>query len=157
MTSRTPKARHQRFLAAGFFPPEMRPAFTLPRSRQNLRFLTARSVRSLQRRTVRPPIIIINLNALDGGPTVRFQKDPGRSLYRDFIILDELGYLPFSQSGGQLLFHLTSRIYGLGFGFANDFLASSGWRKPPLTLIMRKTVIQPCDIIFNISSPAASA
>ena len=24
----------------------------------------------------------------------------------DFIILDELGYLPFAQSGGQLLFHL---------------------------------------------------
>ena len=29
----------------------------------------------------------------------------------DFIILDELGYLPFAQSGGQLLFHLISRLY----------------------------------------------
>ena len=29
----------------------------------------------------------------------------------DFIILDELGYLPFGQSGGQLLFHLVSRLY----------------------------------------------
>ncbi|HVO25709.1 MAG TPA: ATP-binding protein, partial [Candidatus Margulisiibacteriota bacterium] len=29
----------------------------------------------------------------------------------DFIVLDELGYLPFSQSGGQLLFHLISRLY----------------------------------------------
>jgi DNA replication protein DnaC len=28
----------------------------------------------------------------------------------DFIILDELGYLPFAQSGGQLLFHLVSRL-----------------------------------------------
>jgi DNA replication protein DnaC len=28
-------------------------------------------------------------------------------LYRkDFVVLDELGYLPFAQSGGQLLFHL---------------------------------------------------
>ena len=27
----------------------------------------------------------------------------------DFIILDELGYLPFPQSGGQLLFHLVCR------------------------------------------------
>ena len=26
----------------------------------------------------------------------------------DFVILDELGYLPFAQSGGQLLFHLIS-------------------------------------------------
>jgi DNA replication protein DnaC len=30
---------------------------------------------------------------------------------RDFIILDELGYLPFAQAGGQLLFHLISRLY----------------------------------------------
>ena len=27
----------------------------------------------------------------------------------DFLVLDELGYLPFAQSGGQLLFHLVSR------------------------------------------------
>jgi hypothetical protein len=29
----------------------------------------------------------------------------------DFIVLDELGYLPFAQSGGQLLFHLVNRLY----------------------------------------------
>src|SRR6266508_5393799 len=29
----------------------------------------------------------------------------------DFIVLDELVYLPFAQSGGQLLFHLVSRLY----------------------------------------------
>ena len=29
----------------------------------------------------------------------------------DAIILDELGYLPFSQAGGALLFHLLSRLY----------------------------------------------
>lgn len=29
----------------------------------------------------------------------------------DVVILDELGYLPFAQSGGQLLFHLVSRLY----------------------------------------------
>ncbi len=29
----------------------------------------------------------------------------------DFVILDELGYLPFAQSGGQLLLHLISRLY----------------------------------------------
>lgn len=29
----------------------------------------------------------------------------------DFLILDELGYLPFAQAGGQLLFHLVSRLY----------------------------------------------
>ena len=29
----------------------------------------------------------------------------------DFVVLDELGYLPFAQSGGQLLFHLVSKLY----------------------------------------------
>ena len=39
----------------------------------------------------------------------------GRIAYRlmhvDLVILDELGYLPFSQSGGALLFHLLSKLY----------------------------------------------
>ena len=30
----------------------------------------------------------------------------------DLVILDELGYLPFSKNGGQLLFHLISKLYG---------------------------------------------
>ena len=30
---------------------------------------------------------------------------------KDVVVLDELGYLPFAQSGGQLLFHLISRLY----------------------------------------------
>jgi DNA replication protein DnaC len=32
-------------------------------------------------------------------------------LRRDAVVLDELGYLPFSQAGGALLFHLLSRLY----------------------------------------------
>jgi len=28
----------------------------------------------------------------------------------DFVVLDELGYLPFAQTDGQLLFHLISRL-----------------------------------------------
>jgi DNA replication protein DnaC len=35
-----------------------------------------------------------------------------QSLIRmDLVILDELGYLPFSQAGGALLFHLLSKLY----------------------------------------------
>ena len=30
---------------------------------------------------------------------------------KNFIVLDELGYLPFSASGGALLFHLLSKLY----------------------------------------------
>ena len=29
----------------------------------------------------------------------------------DLVVLDELGYLPFSKSGGHLLFHLISKLY----------------------------------------------
>jgi DNA replication protein DnaC len=46
------------------------------------------------------------------------EKAAGRSgrlseklLRYDLIAIDELGYLPFSQSGGQLLFHLISKLY----------------------------------------------
>jgi DNA replication protein DnaC len=34
-----------------------------------------------------------------------------RLIHADLIILDELGYLPFSASGGALLFHLLSKLY----------------------------------------------
>ena len=34
-----------------------------------------------------------------------------RLLRLALIILDELGYLPFSPSGGSLLFHLLSKLY----------------------------------------------
>jgi DNA replication protein DnaC len=32
-------------------------------------------------------------------------------MHVDLVILDELGYLPFSQAGGALLFHLLSKLY----------------------------------------------
>ena len=34
-----------------------------------------------------------------------------RLMHTDLVILDELGYLPFSQAGGALLFHLISKLY----------------------------------------------
>jgi DNA replication protein DnaC len=34
-----------------------------------------------------------------------------RLMYTDLVVLDELGYLPFSQAGGALLFHLLSKLY----------------------------------------------
>jgi len=45
----------------------------------------------------------------------KLMNKPGRiaqSLARlDLVVLDELGYLPFSQAGGALLFHLLSKLY----------------------------------------------
>lgn len=34
-----------------------------------------------------------------------------RMIYADLVVLDELGYLPFSQAGGALLFHFISKLY----------------------------------------------
>jgi len=34
-----------------------------------------------------------------------------RMVHVDLLILDELGYLPFSQAGGALLFHFLSKLY----------------------------------------------
>ena len=50
--------------------------------------------------------------------TLELEKQAGkqgrlanRLMHTDLVILDELGYLPFSQPGGALLFHLISKLY----------------------------------------------
>lgn len=43
--------------------------------------------------------------------TGRAGQIANRLMHVDLVILDELGYLPFSHAGGALLFHLLSKLY----------------------------------------------
>jgi DNA replication protein DnaC len=52
------------------------------------------------------------VNALEGEKlAVKGGRTAGQLSRFDCVILDELGYLPFSRNGGQLLFHALSKLY----------------------------------------------
>jgi DNA replication protein DnaC len=52
------------------------------------------------------------VNALEQEKTMNRSGQLAERLLRlDLLILDELGYLPFSPSGGAMLFHLLSKLY----------------------------------------------